>query len=156
MKDAKSLHLKLQEYADCYSESDAARELQEISRKGAGGEMTGDVTDVALKYLSCAILHAIEEEAQKVQISRQGAMEGDCKIIGKGEKSLPKPPTGLAREMLGILRCITGLEAESGESKLAYGLRNDRLDIDVTVHKSGEREVMGLALPRARRAAESG
>ena len=37
MKDPKSLHLKLQEYADCYSESDAGRELKEISEKGAGG-----------------------------------------------------------------------------------------------------------------------
>jgi len=150
MKDPKSLHLKLQEYADCYSESDAARELEEISKKGAGGEVTGDMTDVALKYLSSAILHAIEEEARKIQISREGEMEGECKLIGKKETSLPKPPTGLAREMMGIVRCITDLEADTGESKLAYGLRNDRLEIDVTVHKSGEKEVMGLSLPKTR------
>ena len=42
MKDPESLHLKLQEYADCYSESDAARELDEISKKGAGDEKTGE------------------------------------------------------------------------------------------------------------------
>jgi hypothetical protein len=150
MKDPKSLHLKLQEYADCYSEADAGRELKEISKKGAGGEVTGDMTDVALKYLSNSILHGIEEEAQKLQISRDGDMEGDCKLIGKKETMLPKPPIGLAREMMGIVRCITGLEADSGESKLAYGVRNDRLEIDVTVHKSGEKEVMGLTLPRAR------
>jgi len=150
MKDPKSLHLKLQEYADCYSESDAGRELKEISEKGAGGEVTGDITDVALKYLSSSILYGIEKEAQKLQIAREGNMEGDCKLIGKKETPLPKPPVGLAREMMGIVRCITGLEADSGESKLAYGVRNDRLEIDVTVHKSGEKEVMGLTLPRAR------
>ena len=150
MKDPKSLHLKLQEYADCYSESDAGRELKEISEKGAGGEVTGDITDVALKYLSSSILHAIEEEAQKLQIAREGDMQGDCKLIGKTETSLPKPPIGLAKEMMDIVRCITGLEAASGESKLAYGLRNDRLEIDVTVHTSGEKEVMGLALPKPR------
>ncbi len=77
MKDPKSLHLKLQEYADCYSESDAARELEEISEKGVGGEVTGDMTDVALKYLSSAILRAIEEEAQKLQITREGATQGE-------------------------------------------------------------------------------
>ena len=150
MKDSNSLHLKLQEYADCYSESDAGRELKEISEKGAGGEVTGDITDVALKYLSTSILHAIEEEAQKLQIAREGAMQGDCKLIGKKETSLPKPPIGLAREMMGIVRCITALEADNGESKLAYGVRNDRLEIAVTVHKSGEKEVMGLTLPTAR------
>jgi len=149
MKDPKSLHLKLQENADCYSESDAARELEEISEKGAGGEVTGDITDVALKYLSSAILHAIEEDAQKLQIVREGAMQGDCKLIGKKETPLPKPPIGLAREMMAIVRCITALEDDNGESKLAYGLRNDRLEIDVTVHKSGEKEVMGLTLPTA-------
>jgi hypothetical protein len=121
MKDPKSLHLKLQEYADCYSESDAARELKEISEKGTGGDLTGDMTDVALKYLSSAILHAIEEDAQKLQIAREGEKQGDCKLIGKKETSLPKPPIGLAAEMMGIVRCITGLEADSGESKLAYG-----------------------------------
>jgi hypothetical protein len=150
MRDPKSLHLKLQEYADCYSESHAARELQEISEKGAGGDVTGDITDVALKYLSTAILHAIGEEAKKLQIAREGAMQGDCKLIGKKETSLPKPPIGLAKEMMGIVRCITGLEADVGESKLAYGLRNDRLEINVSVHKSGEKEVMGLTLPTAR------
>ena len=150
MRDSKSLHLKLQEYGDCFSESDAARELEEISKKGAGGDVTGDTTEVALKYLSTAILHGIEEEAQKVQISREGAMEGDCRLLGKKEIPLPKPPTGLAREMIGIVRSITDLEADTGESKLAYGLRNDRLEIDVTVHKSGNKEVMGLRLPKAR------
>jgi hypothetical protein len=150
MKDPKSLHLKLQEYADCYSESDAARELEEISEKGAGGEVTGDMTDVALKYLSSAILHAIQEEARKIQISRQGEMEGECRLIGKKETSLPRPPAGLASEMVGIVRCITGLEGDTGESKLAYGLRNDRLEIDVTVYKSGEKEIMGLSMPTTR------
>ena len=122
----------------------------------AGGEVTGDITDVALKYLSSAILHAIEEEAQKLQITSQGAMQGNCKLLGKKETYLPKPPIGLAREMMGIVRCITGLETDIGESKLAYGLRNDRLEIDVTVHKSGEKEVMGLRLPTARQEAGSG
>lgn len=150
MKDPKSLHLKLQEYADCYSESDAGRELKEISEKGVGGEVTGNITDVALKYLSSAIFHAIEEEAQKLQITREGATQGSCKLMGKKETPLPKLPIGLAGEMMGIVRCITGLEADIGESKLAYGLRNDRLEIGVTVHKSGEKEVMGLTLPSAR------
>ena len=146
MKDSNSLHLKLQEYADCFSESDAASELEEISRKGAGGNSTGDLTEVALKYLASAILLGIEKEAKKLQITRAGAMEGECRLLGKKEVPLPKPPTGLAQAMIGIVRCITGLEADTGESKLAYGLRNDRLDIDVTVHKAGDRESLGLGL----------
>jgi hypothetical protein len=150
MKDSKSLHLRLQEYADCFSETDAARELQEISRKGAGGDVTGDVTEVALKYLSTAILHGIEKEAQKVQISRDGKMEGECRLLGKKEIPLPRPPTGLAGEMIGIVRCITDLEQDTGNSKLAYGVRNDSLEIGVSVHRDGDREVMGLSLPGPR------
>lgn len=147
MKDPESLHLKLQEYADCFSESDASRELEEISKKGAGGDATGDMTDLALKYLSSAILHAIEEQAHKVQITREGPMEGECRLLGKTEVLLPRPPTGLAKHMVSIIRCITDLEADNGRSKLAYGLRNDRLEIDVSVQKSGDREILGLALP---------
>jgi len=150
MKDSKSLHLKLQEYGDCFSESDAAKELDEISKKGAGGDATADMTDLALKYLSTAILHGIEQEAHKIQITREGSMEGDCRLLGKTEISLPRPPTGLARQMVSIIRCITDLQADTGESTLAYGLRNDRLEIDVSVHRSGDREVMGLGLPANR------
>jgi hypothetical protein len=148
MKDSKSLHLKLQEYADCYSESDALQELEGISKKGVGDEVTGDTTDLALKYLASAIFHAIEEGAEKVQISRVGVMEGECKLLGKTEKSLPKPPAGLAKEMVEILRCITDLEDDVSESKLAYGFRNERMELALNVHKSGEKEVMGIALPR--------
>jgi hypothetical protein len=146
MRDSNSLHLKLQEYADCFSESNAGSELEEISRKGAGGDRTGDLTEVALKYLATAILVGIEREAQKLQITRKGAMEGECRLLGDKEVLLPKPPTGLAQAMIGIVRCITGLEADTGESKLSYGVRNDRLDIDVTVHKAGDRESLGLGL----------
>jgi hypothetical protein len=150
MRDSKSLHLKLQEYADCFSETDAAKELEEISEKGAGGDRTGDLTEVALKYLATAILLGIEEEAEKVQITREGAMEGDCRLLGQTEIILPRPPTGLAREMIGIVRCITDLEADTGESRLAYGIRNDQLDIDVSIHKAGEKESLGLGLVRAK------
>jgi hypothetical protein len=150
MRDSRSLHLKLQEYADCFSETDAAKELEEISAKGAGGDRTGDLTEVALKYLATAILVGIEEEAEKVQITREGAMEGDCRLLGQSEIILPRPPTGLAREMIGIVRCITDLEADTGESSLAYGIRNDQLDINVSIHKAGEKESLGLGLSRAK------
>jgi hypothetical protein len=150
MRDSKSLHLKLQEYADCFSETGATEELEEISKKGAGGDTTGDLTEVALKYLATAILRGIEEDAEKIQITGEGTMEGDCRLLGKTEIILPKPPTGLAREMIGIVRCITGLETDSGESRLAYGIRNDNLDIDVSIHKTGEKECLGLGLSKAK------
>ena len=142
MKDSKSLHLKLQEYADCFSESEAARELAEISKKGVGGDITGDLTEVAMKYLASAILRGIEEGAQKLQITRE------CRLLGKKEIILPSPPAGLAQAMISIVRCITDLEADVGESRLAYGVRNDRLDIDVSVHKAGEKESLGLSLAK--------
>ena len=67
MRDSKSLHLKLQEYADCFSESDAGRELEEISKKGAAGDKIGEMTDVAMKYLASAILLGIEKQARRRQ-----------------------------------------------------------------------------------------
>ncbi len=152
MRDMRNLHLQLQEYADCFMETDYIKELMDISKKGVGGDATGDLTEVALKYLALAILLGVEEEAQQVSITTKGEMDGTCRLIGNSAARLPKPPAGLPMEMVKIVRCITDLDADSGSRKLIYGLRTDQLEIDVQVDRLDGAEELTLTLPRIREA----
>lgn len=147
MKDARNLHLRLQEYTDCFAETDPSRELDEISGKGVEGDRTRDMTETALKYLSLAILSGIEEEVSSIFFTRNGDLNGAAYLSGERETRLPIPPTGTIKEIIGILRCITGLEPDNGNSRLVWGIRNDQLEIVVGVARSGEKETLSLTLP---------
>jgi hypothetical protein len=46
MKDPQSLHLKLQEYAECFMDTDHIKELQAVSEQGVAGDPTGDPAEV--------------------------------------------------------------------------------------------------------------
>ena len=150
MKDSRNLHIKLQEYADCFAESDPAWELKEINRKGVGGDVTGDTAEAALKYLSLAILSGIEEGSRNIFFTRNGELNGACYMSGDKEARLPGLPSGMVKEIIGILRCITGLETDNGISRLVYGIRKDQIEIDVGVTRSGSQETLSLTLPRRR------
>lgn len=150
MKDARNLHIRLQEYTDCFAETDPAPELDEISAKGVEGDRTLDMTETALKYLSLTIISGIEKEASNILFTRKGDMNGACYLVGDEKTRLPNPPTGLIKEIIGIIRCITDLEPDAGSSRLIWGIRNDQLEIDVGVSKEGNEEILNLTLPRKR------
>ncbi len=150
MKDSRNLHVRLQEYTDCYAETDPALGLADISNKGVEGEKTPDMTETALKYLSLAILSGIEKQARNILFTRTGDMNGACYLVGGEKIRFPNPPTGLIKEIIGVLRCITDLEPETGSSRLIWGIRNDQLEIDVGVSKTGKEEILNLTLPRKR------
>lgn len=150
MKDTRNLHQRLQEYADCYLEGDPQRELKEICKKGIEGDATQDLTEVALKYLSLALLLGVEHQAESILIKRKGDVHGSCRIVGDTEVRVPKPPAGLTREMIGIVRCITDVEKDNGKATLIFGLRNDQLELSVDVKRADGAEELVLGLPQIR------
>jgi hypothetical protein len=148
MKDTNSLHLKLQEYTDCFAEADPSRELRRIASRGIAGDKTQDMTELALKYLSLAILAGVNTGADKVFFTCRGDQNGSCFLAGEEETRLPTPPTGVTQEIIGILRRITGLEPDRAYGSLVCGIRNDRLVMDVGVARAGERETLSLTVLR--------
>ncbi len=146
MKDTTSLHQKLQEYTDCFAESDPDRELKKISSKGIAGDKTQDMTELSLKYLSLAILSGVNQASEKIFFTRKGEQNGSCFLAGENETRLPSPPTGVTGEIISILRRITGLEPDKAYGKLTCGIRNDRPIMDVGVARAGERETLSITV----------
>ena len=147
MKDRRNLHAKMQEYIDCYLEADPQVELREITRKGVEGDATGDMTELALKYLALAVIHGVEEHAKVIGVVHEGDMDGSVVMKTAEEVQLPDPPTGLAREMAEVIRCIAGMEAAEGQGSISCGFRQDRLELEVEGEQEASREKVLLRIP---------
>ncbi len=148
MVNVNSLQLRFQGYLDCFAETDPESELREIHAKGVGGDATGDLTEVALKYLALGILHGIDQGASHLMIESEGTMNGSCRLAGSRDIRLPAPPTGLARSMIDMVRCMAGMEKDSGTGRIACGFRNDRFDLDFEVSRDRDRQELSIRLPR--------
>jgi len=146
MKDHNSLHARLQQYNDCFAEADPRAELRKIASRGIAGEHPQDLTELALKYLSLSILTGVDAGAAKVFYARKGDQNGSCVLAGPRQDRLPAPPTGVAQEIIEILRRIAGLEQDKAYGALACGVRQDTLRMDVGVARSGDRETLSLTL----------
>ena len=141
-----NLHKRLQEMCDCYLESDYENELMIISEKGISADVTGDVTEVALKYLALAILYTLGERGAQLFIGMADEM-----IISYMQNdqrhTLPPPPQDVTKEILEIVRGITHLEAEDATEPLSLGIRETRINLQVDVHREGGEEHLVLRFP---------
>jgi len=147
MKDNQNLLAKLQEYIDCFLEADPREEFREITAKGIAGDATGDLTELALKYLALAIIHGVEENARAIAVIHNGDMDGAVVMKTTEEMRLPDPPSGLARQMADLIRCIAGLEETTGAAEIACGFREDRLALRVETDMVGAMKKIILFFP---------
>jgi hypothetical protein len=143
----KSLNLRLQEYCDCYMETDPQREIVAINKKGAAADVTKDREEVALKFISLAILYGIKESAKKISLTKKGRDEVRLNVEAAGKYALPAPRADKADEIFKSMRSITHLESERGREVLSLGLRNDRLELTVEFASAGGGNTLTISFP---------
>jgi hypothetical protein len=139
---SRNYHKRLQEMCDCYLETDFRSELATmVSHKSA------DLEEAAIKYLGLAIMYAITERATKLSFKKKG--EGATEVTVKAEKEieLPAPQQDLAEEIVAIMRAITHIEGDKGETPLALGLRSGDLELQVKVKREEGKESFKLSFP---------
>jgi hypothetical protein len=147
VQDKRNLHLRLQEYCDCYMETDPREELDRISARGTSSDPTGDPEEAALKFLSLAVLYGIKANARRLSVVRAPDTETQLNIEAAGNYKLPAPPPALTDQIFRIMRSITHLESGTGTEPLALGIRNDRLDLGVEFDSAKEQETLTLSFP---------
>ena len=69
IKDDRNYHQRLQEFCDCYMETDPKKELEKAS-KGVSGDPSGNLDELALKFLGLGIFYGASEKAKKILIER--------------------------------------------------------------------------------------
>ncbi|MEW6360345.1 MAG: hypothetical protein AB1696_28690 [Planctomycetota bacterium] len=137
----RNLHQRLQEYCDCYLESDLEFELEHLVRRDFDA-FAGDDTETALKYLALALLTAIEERASTLIIAKWAShlLGGNCCLI-------PTPADSVVEKAIEIIKKITGVGRAKPYGTLALGLRADCLDLGVEDRVIRTEEEMFFTLP---------
>lgn len=148
MKDDRSFHLRLQEFCDCFLETDYQKELEAASR-GVSGDPGSDEEELALKFLGLAILHGATEEIKNFSISKGKDGKVLFSLKGKGTYQLPPPPGRTADRIFSIVRSIMHLEKERGVMPFSLGLRNDRLELKLKLDRKEQSDSLTVTFPKS-------
>lgn len=139
MKDERNLHLKVQELCDCYATTDPLREMSQIPA-GAGEE------EVALKWLALAALHGINSNASKITL-RKGDDDNIRVTAEYRTAELPSPGKAVGDKILAAIREITHIDSDEGKTRLALGMRDSSIDLEVKIKSKKGQAQLSLKFP---------
>jgi hypothetical protein len=139
MKDSSSLHQKIQDHCDCYMTTDPLKEMSKLP---------GDTNteDAAVKWLALAALHGINNNAEKITISRH--VDGTTRVVAEyRDTELPSPGVEICNGVIEAVRSITHIEGDKGKMALALGVRDSSVDLRVKIKKKGDIERVKIEFP---------
>ena len=133
MRDSSSLHQKVQEMCDCFAASDP---LKEMSRIGSETE----AEEAAVKWIAMAVLHGINSNAEEISIEQSA--NGTVKVIAEYRKAeLPPVPGNVGDAIIRGIKDIIHADSSQSDSVLAFGFRNNSMELRVKVREeSGNRK----------------
>ncbi|WP_300457671.1 hypothetical protein [Desulfobacula sp.] len=139
MKDTENLHLKVQELCDCFSTTDPLKEMSEVKND----ENTGDA---ALKWLALSVLHGVNNNAKKISIKQ--ALDGTVSVTAEyRDTQIPSPGAGVAEKIFEAVREITHIEEKKGKIRLALGIRDSSLDLEIKVKDKDDYKKVSIKFP---------
>lgn len=147
IKDDRNFHQRLQEFCDCYMETDPKKELEKAAQ-GVSGDPSGDLDELALKFLGLGIFYGATEKANKISIER--AKEGKVlfSVESRGKYQLPPPSVQIADRIISIARAITHIDKAKGKEPVSLGLRNDRIELTFQFDRKKEEESLSILFPK--------
>ncbi|HEX7372570.1 MAG TPA: hypothetical protein VF372_07090 [Thermodesulfobacteriota bacterium] len=143
IKDDRSYHLRLQEFCDCFMETDFRKELERAS-KGVSGDPGGDPEELALKFLGLTLLYGANEEAKKISLQKSKEGKVLFSVEARGAYQLLAPHAQLADRIFSLARSMVHLDKDQGKIPFSLGLRNDRMEIALEFDRKGGGESLNL------------
>jgi hypothetical protein len=139
MKDMESLHLKVQEFCDCFSTTDLLKEMSEVKQDK-------NSLEAALKWLALAMLHGVNNNAKKISIKQSN--EGTVSVMAEYRNTeLPSPGADVAGNIFEAVREITHIEAKKGKTRLALGIRDSSLELNVSIKDKDDYKKVIIEFP---------
>jgi hypothetical protein len=147
IKDDRNYHQRLQEFCDCYMETDPKKELEKAA-KGVSGDPSGDLDELALKFLGLGIFYGASEKVKKISIQRSKDDKVIFSVEARGKYQLPPPSVQMADRIISIARAITHIEEAKGKEPVSFGLRNDRMDLTFQFDRKKSGEAFSILFPK--------
>lgn len=146
IKDDRNYHQRLQEFCDCYLETDPRKELEKTAR-GISGDPGRDLDESALKFLGLGIFYGVSEKAKKLTIERFKVDKVQLTVESKDQNQLPPPGTQLADRIISIARAITHIDEDEGRQTVSMGIRNDRIELTFQFNRVPTEETFSILFP---------
>ena len=146
IKDDRNYHQRLQEFCDCYMETDPKKELEKAA-KGVSGDPSGDLDELALKFLGLGIFYGVTEKAKRISLQRSKDGKVHFSIESRGKYQLPPPSSDVTNRIITIARSITHIDVDQGREPVSLGLRNDRMEITFQFERKGGEESLLILFP---------
>jgi hypothetical protein len=148
IKDERSYHLRLQEFCDCYMETDYKKELEAASR-GVSGDPSGDPDELTIKFLGLTLLYGANEEARKISLQKSKEGKVLLSVEARGNYQLPAPAAPLAEKIFSVARSMVHLDEDRGKIPFSLGLRNDRMELALEFDRKGGNEIFSILFPQS-------
>lgn len=140
MLDKRTLHVKVQEFADCYKATDYLKEMCLVPKEE-------DATEGALKWIALAVLHGVNANAKKVSIRK--TKDGEVTVQAEYRKTrLPSPGGTVGGKVIEAVREIAHFERDKEKGPLAFGWGNESLELGVKVKRDDDAETVTLEFPK--------
>lgn len=137
-----NLHLKLMEMCDCYLETDYAATIHKVA-----DAPSGDTQEDALRYLALALLFTLSEKARQLSLKRKND-KITVTIKHDAEKIALRPPARhVFEKIIALMRAILHLDEDKGGLPLTLGLKNDRVEVQVKVERTADKETLKIKFP---------
>jgi len=147
IKDDRSYHLRLQEFCDCFMETDFRKELERAS-KGVSGDPGGDPDELALKFLGLTLLYGANEEAKKISLQKSNQGKVLFSVEARGNYQLIPPSGHLADKIFSVARSMVHLDKDQGKIPFSLGLRNSSLEINLEFARKAGEESLVFVFPQ--------
>jgi hypothetical protein len=139
MKDASNLHLKVQNLCDCFATTDPLKEMSEVARDK-------DTEEAALKWIALAVLHGINHNAEEISLST--TKNGKVKVTAEYRRAeLPSPGPDIGGKIIQAIRAMTSMENPNEKATLAFGIRNNSMDLKIKARREGKDEKIIITFP---------
>jgi hypothetical protein len=146
IKDDRNYHQRLQEFCDCYLETDPKKELEKAA-KGISGDPGRNPDELALKFLGLGIFYGASEKAKNISIWRPKDGKVLFTIEAKGKYQLLPPGPEITDRIISIARSITGADQDMAEVPVSLGLRNDRIQLTFRFNRTPDGETLSILFP---------
>lgn len=139
MIDAFNVHLKVQNLCDCFATTDPLKEMSDVIRDS-------DLDEAALKWIALAVLHGINDNAEEVSIT--SSANGGVSVTAEYRKTeLPSPGAAVGRKIIQAIRAMTHIEKDQDEMTLAFGIRNNSMDLKIKSQHEGDQDKITIVFP---------